>query len=217
MALRKKSGKDEVKVATAAAETAVVEKTHAQAPTLTKFAAALSDVENALEPVEFGTLPIVKANLGELHLEDEPLGKEIVVSIVSFNDRFAVSPNDNDAPNNLCKFSFDGEVCTDGTLVRDHLETLREEGWNKAAVKKYLDVIAILGNAEEETEEIGNIVVLSLSPQSVKAFTRYRLGVSVRIGNGELDPDQAKRVIVQAKNKTFGTNKFTCMAFKLAD
>ena len=103
--------------------------------------------------------------------------------------------------------------------VAEHLAELREMGYNKAASKRYVDLIGILREAEEDTDEIDGMVSVSLSPMSVKAFTRYRLQVGVKLQNPDsgVTAEQARRVVITAKNKKLGTNNFTMMTFKMAE
>lgn len=180
----------------------------------------LANLELAIPIMPFGTLPIVKASQGILICEDIELGKKIEFTVMSFNPKYAITPNENSAPTDLCAFSYDNVMLSDGvTTVASHIEFLISEGYRRATSKMYIELLGILDDAEEDSEEIGNMLILSLSPMSVKQFYRYRLQTSAKIikarneGNPEIAPAHAEQMIVTAKRMTFGTNTFTIMTF----
>lgn len=175
----------------------------------------LKECADQLPPIEFGTLPMVKASQGALVCEGDSLGKRIEFIVVSFNDKFAVTPNENNADSSYCKFSYDNVELSDGTgtTVKEHIAYLQEEGYDKACSKRYLEVVGILEDSDEDHDEIGNMVVLNLSPMSVKQFERYRLQSTVKIKQGKLEESQVNDLVVTAKTQTFGSNTFTIMTF----
>jgi hypothetical protein len=174
----------------------------------------LSSLENALPPLDFGTLPRFKASPMGIKGEEGTLGSTCTVTIISFNNLFAVAPNTDGAPNDLCKFSVDGVTLSDGTgSVEDYLEELKID-WPKASAKRYVELVGILDDAEKDHEEIGNMVTFSLSPMSVKSFERYRLQATVKMGrNAQVTEEELSRVKITAKAKSFGKNDFTMLDF----
>jgi hypothetical protein len=179
----------------------------------------LESLENKLPALDFGTLARFKASPMGIKGEEGSLGKTCQVTIVSYNNTFAVAPNQDGAPKDMCKFSTDGVNLNDGSgLVADHVAFLKEEGYEKAASKRYVELIAILDDAENDHEEIGNMVTFSLSPMSVKAFERYRLQSTVKLGmNPNLSEESLARVTITAKPKSFGNKDFTMLDFKAAE
>ena len=177
----------------------------------------LDDMSNVIpvEAVTFGTLPMIKASQGALKCEKVSLGKQIEFSIVSYHNQFAITPNENNADTSYCKFSYDGEELNDGsgTTVKEHIAYLKEEGFPKAAAKRYIEVVGILEDADEESDEIGNMVMLSLSPMSVKQFDRYKLQTTVKVKQGKVEEDSVGNVLITAKPQSFGSNDFTIMTF----
>lgn len=183
-----------------------------------QFQLALGEYKNQIPPVSFGTLPRVVASQGSLVCEGETMGKTGIVSILSFNDSFAITPNENNAESSYCKFSYDNEYLNDGSgvLVSDHLKYLREEGFKDAAAKRYVELVCMLEDCDEDHDEIGNMVQVSLSPQSVKQFERYQLGCTIKIKQGKVKPEDLSQVKLTAKTKTFGSNTFTLISFSQA-
>ena len=204
-----------------AATKAVATKTAAAAPALksTFTGMALASKENALPALDFGTLPRFKASPAGIKGEEGSLGKTCEVTVVSYNNTFAVAPNEDKAPKELCKFSTDGVHLNDGSgLVADHVQFLKEEGYEKASSKRYVELIAILDDAENDHEELGNMVTFSLSPMSVKSFERYRLQASVKLGmNPSLTEEGFARVRITAKPKSFGNKDFVMLDFSAID
>ena len=178
----------------------------------------IKDYENALPPVEFGTLPRIKASNGEfLDDENNSLGKEFEFTLISFNDNWAITPNVNDvSANKFCRFSYDGNELNDGsgTTVEEWMDELRGEGFENPSKKKYIEVVCILDDAEDDNENIGEMVQLSLSPQSVKKFDAYKLQCMVKMAKGMITAEDASKITAKARNKTFGTNTFTVFTFK---
>lgn len=179
---------------------------------------ALASLMNSLPPLKFGTLPRIRASQGALLGEDNAdLGTHLVITIVSYNESYAISPNDDKAPKNLCKFSSDGKNLNDmsGT-VSSWVEHLNNLGYAKAAAKRYLEVIGILEDSDKDSEDIGQMVLLSLSPQSVAQFERYMLNATIAVRGGAPEAVYHK-IRVSAKRKSFGTNNFTMMNFTKAE
>lgn len=89
-----------------------------------QFQLALGEYKDQIPPVEFGILPRVSASQGALVCEGESLGKEAYVTILSFNDSFAITPNENNADSSFCKFSYDNDVLNDGSSTHGVLPSL---------------------------------------------------------------------------------------------
>lgn len=181
-----------------------------------KVVLPLTDKKDALPPVEFGTLPRLKAKSGEIFDEENnSLGKEIEITLVSFNDLYNVNPGDSDADSKLCRFSYDNVVLNDGSgiTVAEHIKHLKDEGYENACSKHYVELVALLNDAGEENENIGSMVQISMSPQSVKSFDAYRMQSMVKVAKGTLSADNIGDIRVSAKNKTFGAYTFTMFKF----
>ena len=209
-------GEDVAEVAAPVEEKAVAVKKQAAPPAVKNafVGVALSGFKNAIPALDFGTLPRFKASPAGIKGDEGSLGQWCEATIVSYNDQFAVAPNEDGAPKELCKFSGDGVNLSDGSgTVADHLAMLKEEGYGKAACKRYNDLIVILDDAEKEHDEIGNMVTFSLSPMSVKAFERYQLQTTVKIGMRTMTEEAAQKIRITAKDKSFSGKDFKCFDF----
>ena len=195
-------------------EKQVVVKTQTLPTAPGKMVLALDYCKNATEPYDFGALPRITSEQGSLLCDKENLGNQIEITILSYNDAFTIAPNDNDAPGELCRYSYDGVTLNDGSgmTVDEHIDELRDMGYKKAGATHRYEIIALLDDAVEDHDEIGSVVQLSLSNQSAKQFDRYKLNSAVNIRKGELTEEDAAKVTVTAKTKTFAFT-FTMMRF----
>ena len=185
-----------------------------------KLVLALDDCKNATEPYDFGALPRITAEQGTLLCDKENLGNQIEITVLSYNDAFTIAPNDNDAPGELCRYSYDGVTLNDGSgmTVNDWIAELKSsnyndgKGYKKAGATHRYELIALLNDAIEDHDEIGSVVQLSLSNQSAKQFDRYKLNAAMKIRQGKFTEEGAQQVTVTAKTKTFAFT-FTMMRF----
>lgn len=184
-----------------------------------KTVLALEELAYALPVIPFGTLPLIKLSQGSFIIEGDDLGDQITFTIKSYNNTFVISPNDNKADTSFCKYSDDNQYLNDGSnrTVKEYIEYLHDAGFPDAGSKRYLEVVGILDAAEIDNEEIGNIVVLTLSPQSVKKFEGYQLQTTVKIQLGQVAVEDAARVVITARKKQYEAKKnFTLGVFKTA-
>lgn len=180
-----------------------------------KFQAALGNYENALPAVDFGVLPRLKGSNGLImDADNAKLGAEIQMTLISFNDQFVITPGvDDPAATKFVKYSLDGvTIDSTGQSVAEYIKVLKEvEGYEDADMKKYCEVIGILNSSEKESEHLGNMVQVSLSPQSRKSFEAYRLQQSVKIQMGRATEEGSEELTLRAVVKTMGNYTFTIL------
>ena len=176
---------------------------------------AMESYKDFIPALDFGTLPRFKTSPAGIKGDEGSIGTTCDITLVSFNDTFAISPCEDKSPKELCKFSLDGVNLSDGSgTVADHLAELKSEGWKKAAIKKNMDFIAILDDAEKECDEIGNMVMFSCSPSSVKSFERYRLNVTLRMmKDPNLKEEDFIKLTITNKPKSYSQKDFTMFEF----
>lgn len=179
---------------------------------------AMTVFKNAL-PVEYNTLDQIIANAGNFMTREakKPLGDTVVFELLSYQDSYVVSPEDDDAPNDVVRYSDDGVVCSDGTLVAAHLETLRSSGYPKARLKPRAVVVAAIESFLKSEEHNGTVMQFDLSPASKTQWDRFLLNTGYGIKTGRIDPAKANRVKAEAVATTAGSNVYTLVKFKLAD
>ena len=196
----------------AAAETAVAVKPQAAAPVVAKPMAitglVFDDVKDKFI-APFGTLHRLKASNGNvMNDKDQLLGEFVDVQMVSWNLIYVVGPCDNTAPTELVRYSYDNQTFGDGTgdTVADYIATLKEQGYDQAASKKYGEVVALLTGSAKPSDLIGELVQLQLSPTSLTAFEGYNLQLSFKLRQGLAAPESADLIRFAAEVATKGKN-----------
>lgn len=179
---------------------------------------AMTVFKNAL-PVEYNTLDQIIASNGNFmtRTDKKPLGDTVVFELLSYQDAFVVSPEDDDAPDDVVRYSSDGIVCTDGTLVAAHLDFLRNGGYPKARLKPRVVVVAAIESFLKSEEHNGTVMQFDLSPASKVQWDRFLLNTGYGIKVGRVDPAKANRVKAEAVATSAGSNVYTLVKFKLAD
>lgn len=169
-------------------------------------------------PVEYNTLAQVKCTNGNF-VEREGnlnLGDTIVFELLSWQDSYTVTTNEDKAPIETLKFSDDGITCKDGTPVADHVAALKEQGYIKAGVKHRLVVVGAVHSAAKSDKYNGNLVQFDLSPESRVLFQRYQATTAWGVKAGKLLPEQVVQVKGATRLVTKGSNTYTVVDFTTA-
>lgn len=136
--------------AEAAASTAIATAKSTAVGAARKFVVAYADKKDAMPTemvAQFGRVaPSVTAEQGSLKLNSQgqktKLGKKIRARVVSFNDRWLVTPGvmDKEAKEKV-RSSYDKENLDDySATVTDYLNGLKAEGYDKARLEPYIDL-----------------------------------------------------------------------------
>lgn len=138
--------------------------------------------------LDYGSVQMFKANqgkIGETDGDKRKLGRYAQVRLLAWDDRYELSTGDSGkSSKDFLAFSKDGVTVDnvvgdelkkwEGKPVADYLDYLRtEEEFDKASKRQFIDCgVAVL---ESETgEAVGEIINISLSPSSVRAFEKYQ-------------------------------------------
>lgn len=168
-----------------------------------KYVPALAEYKNVIDPsaLDFDTFTRITVGLDGFSDDQKvPLGKTIKLQLMSWNERFTVSPGvKNSEADEKVRFSLDGKTI-DGTgeSVADYLKVLREvDGYTEASVKKYYSMYGFLMQTSApdakgypvitDIEAVDrSIVSVQIPPRSVSQFTRYQLESGIKISQGLL-------------------------------
>ena len=167
-----------------AAATAVAKAATTAVGAAKKFVVALGDRKDAMPTemvAQFGRVaPSVTAEQGSLKLNVQgaksKLGKKIRVRVVSFNDRWLVTPGvmDKEAKEKV-RSSYDKVNLDDGSdTVQGYLELLKAEGYDKARLEPYIDLwVDILWSEEkgDVSPEDQQLTRVQLSKTSAGTFS----------------------------------------------
>ena len=191
--------------------------TSAAVPSLARMQPVLSELQNALPSIDWGVLPRLVATQGQLRDGDKNrYGEHVIFSLLSYRDYWVVSPgDDSQEAKEYVRYSDDGVTLTDdGRDVNEYLNELRVvHGYEKAAKKQYTSLIGILEEAdapkEKAEDNIGQMVEVSLSPQSRKSFQAYLLQRTVQVARGSASAEGADRLKLVAEAKSANGKDFT--------
>jgi hypothetical protein len=168
--------------------------------------------------VSYDSLTSIVASNGNF-LERETkksVGDEIVFELLSWQDSFVVQAGDDKAPKETVRYSDDGIVCSDGTLVKDHLEELRNMGYEKASIKERAVVVGSVISCTKGPQLVDDLVQFDLSPKSKGKFSRYQLLALNALRLGKATPEQVTRVRAHTELATAGNNTYTVVVFEIA-
>lgn len=170
--------------------------------------------------VNYNTLQQITAQQGNF-IERETnviLGDEIVFELMSFQASYVVSPENDDAPDEMVKYSDDGVTCSDGTSVEAHLKFMHEAGYDKARLKERAVVVGAIVSASKTDTFNGTLVQFDLSPASRTQWERYVINASYGINVGKYTPEQVQKIKCTCKlAKGKGTDMFTLVQFAVAE
>lgn len=203
---------------TSTASTAVTETKASAVAVASKVDLRVLDKYKDALKVEYNTLSqIIATNGNFMNREDNMvLGDTIVFTLLSFQDSFVVSPNDDNAPDDVVRYSDDGVTCSDGTDVRAHLAFLKESGFPKASLKERAVVVAAIESAVKTDKFNGKLVQFDLSPSSRTMWKRHMFDVAYALSTGTATADKVDRVKAETALKQKGTNTFTQVQFSIA-
>lgn len=173
---------------------------------------AISDIE----AMGYGAFPRMIATQGALKLDDLRLGAHAVIEIMSWNLRYMAVTNTPDTESKeKVRVSYDGEtISNDGASVRDYIDALKAEGYDKASVKTYGDLWGLLVNSDKGGEEAEpKMIQVQLSPQSLQQWKRFQLEQGIKQARGGAELAHVKIV---AEARSLNGNDFTIMTFQPA-
>lgn len=204
----------------AAAKTAVAVKSTAEvAVAQPKTNMRVLDSFKDAMPVEYNTLEQIIANQGNFQERESKtnMGDTLVFELLSYQSSFVVSPNDDTAPDDVVRYSMDGVVCSDGTMVQEHLEWLHDNGFPTASLKERAVVVAAIESAAKTDKFNGTLMQIDLSPASRTMWNRFLVNAAYGLKVGKYTEDSVKRIkaetsIAQGK----GNNTYTKVSFTVA-
>ena len=160
-------------------------------------------------PVQYDSLAQITASQGRFADRETGtnLGSELLFELLSYQDQYVVSPNDDKAGKELVKYSADGVTCSDGTDVKTYVNDLREMGWKNARVNSRYVIVGALNAAEKSEAFDGLLMQIDLSPKSKSQFDRYLIQSAFDLAKGKITEEQAKLVDIIAEVATNTANQ----------
>lgn len=191
-----------------------------------KFQTAFKEYHNQIDletvaDIGQGSMPKVTVDRGGFEVEKKELGENITIELVSFNDRYVLTPGvDGEEAKKLVKYSYDGVHVADdsGMLVKDYIDFLKEEGYPRAEAKRYIDLWAMLMSSDKTgdiAEDDRELVQVQLSPTSVKEWSKMLLQASIKANR--LKKELHPFLKLTADKREFNGNKFATIKFAVAN
>jgi hypothetical protein len=182
--------------------------------------AEMAEFENSIT-VEYNQFSQIIATNGNFvdRETNKVLGDTVVFELLSYQNSYVVSPNDDKAPIEVLRFSADGITCsdTDKTPVKDHLIWLRENGYPQASLKERVVVVGLVESAAKTDEFNDTPVQFDLSPKSRVMWVRYLSTAAMMVSRGKLTKEGAARVKATAQLATSSNKEnFTQARFETA-
>lgn len=174
----------------------------------------VGSVKNAMV-VEYNTLAQIKATNGNF-VERETntiLGDTITFELISWQDSYTVSANDDKAPKESVRFSDDGVYLKDGTPVDEYIAELKADGWARAGKKQRAVVVGGIQQAAKSANFNGMPVQFDLSPESRNLWVRYQALSAYGQRAGKLTAEKVKNVKATTRLVTKGSNTYTVVDF----
>lgn len=178
----------------------------------------LEAMKDAL-PVEYNTLAQMTAQQGNIIDRETKavLGDTVTFEVLSYQDSYVVSPEDDDAPDDVVRYSNDGVICSDGTDVQEHLVWLKANGFPKARLKQRVIVVGAIQSAAKTDAYNGTLVQFDVSPASRVQWQRYLANAAYGLKIGKFTEDTVNKVKVETKlAQGGGNNTYTLMQFSVA-
>lgn len=201
------------------------EKTQALAPmagravvkTGPKLKSPYESLKGVLQ-VDYNTLAQIILTNGNLVAREtkDVLGDTGVFNLISWQDAFVLSPEDDDAPNEVVKYSDDGVMTTEGQPVEEALAYIRTNGYPKAKLKQRVVLVGAIESMAKSDKFNGTLMQFDLSPASKVQWDRLQANMMYQVGIGAMPVEKITRIKVETKLATKGTNTYTYGEFTIA-
>lgn len=170
-----------------------------------------------LETMGIGAFPRITVDQGGFsENKTKFLGSGIKIEVLSWNYVTLITTGEKDdkEADKLIRSSYDHvNIPGEGKTVDAYMAELREQGYDKTASKKYVEIYANLLWSEKGgavAPEDVKMVQLSVSPQSVKQWQRHLLESKMRAARGL---EITAEVSIAAERVVNGSNTYGVMQF----
>lgn len=183
---------------------------------------SILDLENHQDPEEVGNVfPRIKASSGSINGDGIKYGEYVDMQVLTWHKRWFIVPGVQDeAAQKLCRASYDGKTIVDRESgdrmsIEDYLKDLHDNGYPKAKVSDYYDVIGVIFNAHKEAEKAfaKGVVQLSVSPTSKQSYTAFIRQIKIMVMRGMIRPTHQTCVRVLAKEVNSKKGDYTKTEF----
>ena len=178
-------------------------------------------VQQVVETASFGDFPQIIASQGafsEGGSSGKELGKYIMFRPIQAKVKKVCSPNSNDdEAKEYFAAAYVGEPTMDGRSIEECLEDAKAAGYEKAAIKDYVDLFAYVVSCEINSSDFADeVVILQLSPMSKIEWQKFSKKLEMKAAFNKLEDKEfvIKAVAKATKNKA--NQSFSHYTFELA-
>ena len=179
--------------------------------TINGFWLGNADVQELVSNAEYGDFPQIIATSGTFKDSNAGvvLGDEIFFKPIQARVKMVCSPGSND---DEAKEFFaavpEGELSFDGRTIEQCLEDAKAAGYEKASIKKYVDLYALIeSNPNGKTDYSGEFVSLQLAPMSLIAWNRFSKKMQMKLAFGQLELNEPVTITAVATPATTANKK----------
>ena len=183
----------------------------------------LGTLRNAM-PVTWEDFTAINANQGQFQIKGgetaKPIGSEIGLLLVSYQDQWVSAPKDNDAEgDDMVRYSDDGVNLNDGSgrTLKEHQESLAAAGEEPTMSHRLVLVGELLSCGEAGMDEVGNLVQVILAESGRRNFQSHEKQVAYQLLNGRMKQGDAERIKLTATQAGTGKKQYTLVKVSYAD
>lgn len=184
-------------------------------------APSIASLRNALDPEVYGnSFPRLVGSNGSLINEQLILGGWIDIQVVSYSDRWMITPvadpKDTEA-RKYCRASYDGENIPDRdggepTPITDYTSDF-PGGYKEWKTSKYMDIFGVIFGSEKNTPAGAKLgmVQISFSPTALKKLNAFIVQSRMNVSRGLLLKSHANFMRIAAEIIIGKTNTWTVL------
>ena len=166
-------------------------------------------IREVVDTAEYGDFPQIIAAQGELTengTAGKTAGKWIAFRPIQAKVKKVCAPGSQDEEaKEYFAACYEGEVTMDGRTIEECLEDAKSAGYDKASIKDYIDLYALVVGQETNDHLIDEVVVMQLSPMSKIEWRKFSKKLEMQAAFGKLQVGEdftIKAVAKTAKNKS---------------
>lgn len=175
----------------------------------------VNELQNSL-PVTWEDFTAINANQGQFQIKGadttKPIGKEIELKLVSFQDQWVSGPEDTESDvEGILKYSDDGVNLNDdsGMTIAEHQKFIASQGEEPKLSHRLVLVGELLKAEDAAMDVIGELVQVILSESGRRNFTSHTKQVAYQIANGRMASGDAEHIKLIASSAGTGKKQYT--------
>ena len=166
-------------------------------------------IQEVVNTAQYGDFPQIIAAQGELTENGtggKTAGKWIAFRPIQAKVKKVCAPgSQGDEAKEYFAACYEGETTMDGRTIEECLEDAKGAGYDKASIKEYIDLYALVVGQEANDHLVDEVVVMQLSPMSKIEWRKFSKKLEMQAAFGKLQVGEdftIKAVAKSAKNKS---------------